>query len=154
MNYNHKKGLTLVELLIVITIIGLLASVFAINVGKFRSRTRDSQRVADIRSIAQTLAFYFYRSEHLGSYPIGDVYITGSDSISTSLINSGAISIIPVDPLNEEDYRYYYCSLENNCSVLGGSGTDESDGDSYILMYYLETSAIAGKNQGQNFETP
>lgn len=151
---QSKSGFTLIELLIVITIIGLLATAFGIGVNRWRMRTRDSQRVSDIRVIQQGLAFYFYRSDYSGAYPVADTYITGTDSLSTALINSGAMSIVPKDPLNSEDYRYYYCSLEANCSALDGSGTDEPDGISYILMYYLETNAISGKSQGQNFATP
>lgn len=151
---QSKSGLTLIELLIVITIIGLFSAVFGIGVNRWRARTRDSQRVADMRTIQQGLTFYFYRSEYSGVYPVEDTYITGTDPFSVELINSGAMSTIPKDPLNTGDYRYYYCSLEANCSALGGSGTGEPDGDSYILMYYLETAAISGKSQGQNFTIP
>lgn len=154
MNKQSKIGLTLVELLIVITIIGLLSSVFGINIGKWRARTRDSQRVSDIRTVQQGLAFYFYRSDYSGAYPIDDVYITGSDALSSELLINGAMSTVPIDPLNQGNYKYYYCSLMTNCSALGGSGTNSPDGISYILMYYLETGAITGKNKGQNFATP
>lgn len=153
---SKQKGLTLVELLIVITIIGLLASVFGVNVSKFRARTRDSQRVADIRSIQQGLAFYFYRSDNSGAYPIDDVYITGSDTLSQELHTNGAMPVAPVDPTNSGDFRYYYCSKQINCSALGGSGTGQPDGISYIIRYYLETGAIAGKNKypTPNYATP
>lgn len=141
-----RQGLTLVELLIVITIIALLISVFTINVGKWRARSRDSQRVADIKTFQQGLATYFYRSEYSGFYPAADVYITGSDSVSSELINTNSMSTVPVDPLNEGNYRYHYCSLQT-C-------TGESDGVIYYIEYWLETSAISGKSQGQNFVMP
>ena len=144
-----KNGLTLVELLIVITIIGLLASILTINVGRLRARTRDSQRVADVKTVQQGLAFYFFRSENAGSYPIGDVDITGSDSVSQELRANGAMSAIPIDPLNDGDYVYHYCSL---AACTG----EASDGISYYIEYYLETSAIQGKNQHPipNYATP
>ncbi len=154
---SKQKGLTLVELLIVITIIGLLAGVFGINVSKFRARARDSQRAADIRSIQQGLAFYFYRSDNQGAYPSSggaeDTYITGTDPLSSELRANGAMSTIPVDPINSDNYRYYYCSLQTNCSAWA-PGTGQPDGTSYILIYYLETGAIAGKVQGRNIATP
>ncbi len=155
--YFFKRGFTLTELLIVITIIALLSSIIVVNVAKWRARTRDSQRAADIRTIQQGLAFYFYRSEYSGFYPTApcdDVYITGSDCLSNELRNSGAISTIPVDPTNDGNYRYYYCSKESACSALGGAGTGEEDGRSYILMFYLETAGVAGKIQGQNLVGP
>jgi len=145
--YKNKtiQGLTLVELLIVIAIIGILAGAFGIGVSKWRAKSRDSQRITDIRALQQGLAFYYYHSEDSGDYPIADVYITGSDSVSTELINSGAISIIPTDPLNTGNYQYHYCSLE--------SCTGETDGSSYHIEYWMETGS-AGKIQGQNFATP
>lgn len=141
-----KDGLTLVELLIVIAIIGLLASIFTINISKWRARTRDSQRVADIKTVQQGLAFYFFRSEYHGSYPIEEIYIIGNDNLSVELLSTGAISTIPIDPINEGNYRYHYCSLQ--------ACTGESDGTSYILTYYLETGAISGQSQGQNTVGP
>lgn len=155
--FCSKRGFTLIELLIVITIIALLASFLVINISKWRARTRDSQRTADIRTFQQGLAFYFYRSEYSGFYPTApcnDVYITGSDCLSNELRGSGAMSTIPVDPINQDNYRYYYCSKESNCSALGGAGTGEEDGRSYLLMFYLETGSVAGKVQGQNFVGP
>jgi len=150
----NKSGLTLIELLIVITIIGLLAGVFVFNVSSWRARTRDSQRMADVRTIQQGLAMFFYESESSGNYPINDIYITGSDSLSAVLKSNNAMTAIPVDPINEGDYRYYYCSKETNCSALGAIGTGDPDGVSYILIYYLETNAISGRNQGRNIAIP
>ena len=142
-----KDGFTLVELLIVIAIIGLLSSMLAINIGKWRARARDSQRAADIKTVQQGLAFYFFRSDNAGSYPIGDVDITGSDSVSQELRANGAMSAIPVDPMSEGNYVYHYCSL---VACTGES----DDGISYILTFYLETGAIPGRSQGQNSATP
>ena len=143
---QSKAGLTLVELLIVITIIGLLATVFGINVGKWRARARDSQRAADIRTLQQGLAFYFFRSDYSGNYPVYDIYITGSDALSLDLQANGSMSTVPADPINEGNYRYHYCSLE--------ACTNQADGVTYYLEYWLETNAIPGKSQGQNFAGP
>jgi len=148
---QSKAGFTLVELLIVITIIALLATVFGINVGKWRAKARDSQRVADIRTIQQGLAFYFFRSDYSGSYPVYDIYITGSkvlpqDFLTQDLQDNGAMSTVPADPINEGNYRYHYCSLQ--------SCTSQADGVIYYLEYWLEAGAIPGKRQGQNFAGP
>lgn len=155
-NKRFKAGFTLIELLVVISIIGILASTLAINVGKWRARTRDAKRIAEVRAIQHGLLFYFYRSEYSGNYPIGDVYLDGSDSVSVELLNYGAMTTIPLDPFNEGDFRYYYCSyeLDSDCSISPGTG--QPDGDSYILMYYLETGAIAGTNKHPipNYITP
>lgn len=147
-----KKGLTLVELLIVITIIGLLASVFAINVSKWRAKSRDSQRAADIRTIQHALAMYQEGSG--GSYPICDCNIDGSsDCLSAALNSAGVTSVVPVDPLSGTN-DYYFCSYELDANCTSSDGTDYPDGTSYILKFYLETSGVPGKVQGWNIVTP
>jgi len=153
-----RQGFTLIELLVVIAIIGLLAGIVGISIGRWRAKARDSQRLSDIRAIQKGLAFYFYRSEHSGAYPVNppgdDIYITGTDVFSQELLENGAMTIVPVDPKNDGDYRYYYCSKMIGCSASGVGGTGQSDGVSYILMYYLETGAVAGQNEGQNTVGP
>lgn len=149
-----KKGLTLVELLIVIVIIGLLATAFGVGVSKWRARTRDSQRTSDIRTIQQGLAFYFHRSEQSGFYPLCNTYINGStDCLSDALKSAGVTSVIPSDPLSDT-YDYYYCSYEFDGSCSFSSGTGETDGTSYILKFYLETSNVPGKAREWNIVTP
>ncbi len=152
--FQFKPGFTLIELLVVIAIIGLLAGIVGISIGKWRAKARDTQRLSDIRTIQKGLAFYFFRSEHSGAYPDLDVYITGSDALSTALLADGSMTIVPADPRNEGNYRYYYCSKESNCSALGGAGTGYDDGVSYILMYYLETGSFPGQSQGENTVGP
>lgn len=155
MHKRSKTGLTLIELLIVITIIGLLAAAFGINVSKWRARARDSQRVSDIRTIQQGLAFYYLRSDYSGAYPAYAGYITGSDSLSQELINANAMSAVPSDPLSA--YGYYYCSYELDGNCPGSpipAGTNQPDGTTYTLIFYLETGNVPDRVQGWNTATP
>ena len=65
---NNKKGFTLIEILIVISVIGILASIVLVNLGGFRSRGRDARRISDLRTIQNALELYYANS---GNYPIG-----------------------------------------------------------------------------------
>ncbi len=56
---TKNKGFTLVELLVVIAVIGILATLAVIALQQARSRTRDSKRVADIKQIQTTLELFF-----------------------------------------------------------------------------------------------
>ncbi len=47
----NKKGFTLIEMLIVVAIVGLLASVVVLGLGGARERSRDAKRAADIKQI-------------------------------------------------------------------------------------------------------
>lgn len=131
-----KKGFTLIELLVVIAIIGLLTAMVVISISHVKSKARDSQRVSDIRSIATALSLY-HNDEN--AYPIFDGDITGTDALSSALKSARTISSVPFDPLNINDYRYYYQSV---------------DGSDYYLEYYLETNSVSGKNQGLNYIVP
>lgn len=56
---NQAKGFTLVELLVVISIIGLLASVVLVALSSARAKSRDAKRVADMNQMAKALELYF-----------------------------------------------------------------------------------------------
>jgi len=53
---NH--GFTLIELLVVVFIVALLAVLVLINIQSIRAKSRDSRRVADMKSIQEGLAMY------------------------------------------------------------------------------------------------
>lgn len=62
MKHNtNQKGFTLIEVLIVVGIIGLLASVVLSGLGSVRSRGRDARRAADLRQVQQGLELYYTR---------------------------------------------------------------------------------------------
>ncbi len=56
---NNKKGFTLVELLVVIVIIGLLATMAMLALNSARMKGRDAKRVSDIKQIQTALELYF-----------------------------------------------------------------------------------------------
>ena len=88
-----KKGFTFIEILVVVTIIGLLAGVGAISYSQFTKSSRDARRKADVENLRAALEMY--RSNHArSSYP---------DDIN-NLIGS-YIDIIPTDPKGS-DYTY------------------------------------------------
>jgi type II secretion system protein G len=143
--FQDKKGFTLIELLVVVAVLGLLATIILFSVDNIRAKSRDSRRVADIKSIQEALSMY-YNNNYL--YPDsggGVIEINGtSDAMSQALISDGVIQGVPVDPLNKEmggvTYKYYYQSLDSQID--------------YELTYYLETSSIQSRSQGVNIAGP
>ena len=83
---KKEKGFTLLELLVVIGIIGLLASILVINLTSARRRARDTKRVADIRNIQTATEDYYGKN---GKYP----------TIISDLVSGTQIAIWPLDPL-------------------------------------------------------
>lgn len=136
-----KKGFTIIELLVVVSIIALIASSVFVLLSQARAKGRDATREEHMKTLQNALELYHTNAR---SYPTCDpgVFIDGvsDDScVSTLLINAQAIAALPRDPLNQGNYRYFYESA---------SGAD------FIISYYLETDEIPGKSAGLNQATP
>lgn len=56
--YQYRTGFTIVELLIVIVVIGILASVTIVAFNGLQARGRDAQRKSDLNNIAKALSIY------------------------------------------------------------------------------------------------
>ena len=83
---KRQSGFSLLELLVVIGIIGLLASIIVVNLTGARKRARDTKRVADIRNIQTANEDYYGK---YGKYP----------ATIADLVSGGQIPMWPFDPL-------------------------------------------------------
>ena len=61
-----KKGFTLVELLVVISVIGLLSTVAVVSMGTARQKARDTTRIATMKQLATGLESFY---SDIGGYP-------------------------------------------------------------------------------------
>ncbi len=106
--FFNKKAFTLVELLVVISIIGILSSTVFASLSSARSRARDAIRKSDLAQIAKAFRLYY---EQNGTYRIPNTgwvddtgYATGVGhfnydydaagpvvSVSQGLINAGLL---------------------------------------------------------------
>ena len=112
-----KKGFTLIEVLIVIFIIGLLASVVLIGLGSFRARGRDARRAADLRSIQHALELYYGKS---GSYPV-----LNWAGLKTELVSADiGVTVVPDDPASGQSYQY---GSNSQSYVLGAKLEDKNN---------------------------
>lgn len=141
MRKRRRGGFTIVELLVVVSIIALIASSVFVLLSKARAKGRDAVREQDIKTLQTALDSYHTNAR---SYPQCDpgqfVPDSGAtDCLSAPLSGAQAIAALPHDPLNQGNYRYFYESA---------SGVD------YVIIYYLETGDIPGKLAGQNQATP
>lgn len=102
-----NRGLTLIELLIVVAVIGVLASVvLSVNFQKQLQKARDGKRKTDIEQIRSALEMC--RSDS-GSYPTLTSPICGG--VLSCTCGAGTctyLSPIPCDPKNAFPYQYTF----------------------------------------------
>jgi len=122
MKRHGKKGFTLLELLIVVAIIGLIATMASYAFGDFRRRSRDTKRSNDLSQIRKAMELAFNQSN---GYPVALTPIVIGDDAHKVLCGKGAvigfypdtgstycdadriyIGLIPPDPSPMQAYMY------------------------------------------------
>ena len=102
-----RKGFTLVELLVVISILATLSALIVPNLMNAREKARDAKRKSDLRSIEKALELY--RQDHNPpSFPSNTEYdnLSVGDVFKDSTTGVVYLEKMPGDPLI--DGKYYY----------------------------------------------
>lgn len=134
MSKHQKKGYTLVEILVVLTIIAVMMAAAIVSYGSITRKSRDSKRRSDMEQVRQALEMY--RADN-GGYPEcwageGGSSTKLSECLGPVLTAGGYLSSIPQDPKSSTAAfagRYWYWA--NNYSP--GIPTQ------YCLFYIGET---------------
>jgi|SRR6185295_15538033 len=119
-----RFGFTIIELLVVVAIIGILASIVLASLNNARLKARDARRVADIKQLQLALALYF---DSNSAYP---AVITGNTLAPTY------ISTVPTDPLSHANYVYVSLGTGATCTsyhlgaILEDNGSQSLNSDS------------------------
>lgn len=109
---NKQRGFTLVEVLVVISIIGMLSSIILTSFNTARKRGRDARRIADIRQLNTAIQLYINSNGHapyVGTYNCSPQNAGDGSCNSVTEVNSDQwnelknelspfISKIPTDP--------------------------------------------------------
>ncbi len=140
-----KRGFTLIEILIVVAIIAILASVVLIGLGPVQRQGRDARRISDLQQVQNGLELYYAKC---GYYPGGAQptspcsafrQISTWDDVKTALTGSTiGIQILPNDPTAGKNYIY----------------ATDANGTSYVLGASLEdvnNSALQSSPRGNIF---
>jgi prepilin-type N-terminal cleavage/methylation domain-containing protein len=122
----QKQAFTLVELIVVITILAILGTIAFISMQSYSKTARDSVRVADIKNIETSLELFSLDS---WKYPLPDdneivsyswetlwYQWTVWETVVTNL--SRNFNKIPLDPLYEREYIYSVTYLRNEYEIL------------------------------------
>lgn len=104
MKSNHN-AFTLIEMLVVISLIGILAALALISFGGAQKQARDTTRKSDLKQYQTSLEGYAGRNN--GIYPIS---ATATSIASGAVCIALNIGICPSDPKDVDSYIYKYIS--------------------------------------------
>lgn len=113
---KNKKGFTLIEMLVVISIIGLLTTMIIISVGRVRKNSIDTRRKANLENVRGAITMYYSVKNSWPSF-------TSWDNLITTLTSAGYLSdTIKSDEDEDGSADYSVCAC-GSCSPVCSSGT-------------------------------
>ena len=119
---KQKKGFTLNELVVAISILGILASTAIPRLSNVQSQTQKDINVTNINVIRETFFHYYYRQHmagnpHFPPSPIDEDHLMDEEWANTAM-DATISSLAPKDlfstskvPLNSQNMPFYYETL-------------------------------------------
>lgn len=139
---KKQKGFTIVELLIVIVVIGILATLVIVTFSGIQQRARDTQRQTDINALQGHMEAYFAQT---GNYPTLAM-------VTDATWRAANMKGLDPEALNAPDGTAIAATLPTNgyqltttaggaaCTVTGTGAAMTADCDAYTLTADLEGS--------------
>lgn len=131
-DWRHEHGFTMIELLVVISIIGVLATLVMVSFTSSQKQAKDTQRKSDLRQYSTALEGFANKSG--GLYPARNNPV--GVLAATDLCGDLAISTCPEDPKHKTDASYSPYRYQSNGSASDGSATATD----YVLWAKLENT--------------
>lgn len=94
-----QKGFTIIEMLIVIAIIGILATIVFVGFTNAKGKSNYSKTLADMNAIAKAVSIF--SATHNGNFPLSDSGKINATDFTKYLSNWPEANVCP-------DYEYYY----------------------------------------------
>lgn len=147
MSNQKSRGFTLIELVVVISILAILSGVLVPRVRSHLKTARDARRLEDIKTVRGAIEQY---RKDKGSYPAPNANssyngwdVSNDGDFIRVLRDEGYLDADAVDPRNDDEYHYRYYVY------TPGSYGCEGDSDYYVLgISRFESADFATKNRG------
>ncbi|PZM83144.1 hypothetical protein DLH72_03890 [Candidatus Gracilibacteria bacterium] len=132
---NIKKGFTLVELIVVITILAVLATIAFITLGDYPMKTRDTKRIAQVGTIFDKMKII--------SATEFKTFVKGKPSFGSSAdTNQPSPAITGVSNVTSVEGEVDFVALGEEISKFTTyNGTDATSGDVYKVKAIKYTGA-------------
>lgn len=100
-----KKGFTLIEILVSVTILAVLTAIAVTSYSSINKKSRDTKRKSDLSQLQTALEMY--RSDY-GYYPnVNTGSFATADNLNSALVTTGGyMPAIPDDPSSSATYYY------------------------------------------------
>ena len=135
-----KKGFTLVELMIVITIIAILATIAVVSFTRVQKQARDTKRKEDMRSIITALQAYYTEKT---TYPVS--VTPGAATTALAALRPTYISVIPTAPTGSSgtntNYMYVSDNLGSKYSICADLEAPTASGS---VMWKVDSNNTGG----------
>lgn len=144
---NPRRGFSLLELIIVMSILALLAGTVAPRLSSQLTAARDARRLTDAQTVRKAIEQYY---EDTGAYPVanqngsfGGWDVSHDGNFISVLVDEGYLAETVVDPVNDNTFHFRYYVY--NQGSYGCVGPDRF----YVLgIRNFENAAFAQKNGG------
>jgi type IV pilus assembly protein PilA len=139
---RKQSGFTIIELLIVIAIIGILATLVLTNFQGAQAKGRDTVRKNDINSVYQKLEEFYNEN---GGYPDGDL----KGTVAVGINEATAISTVDVFPgidtgaLTDEDGTDMVETFSTSATLAAPTLPDNTDEYLYAAYDCAGAAAVA-----------
>ncbi|HED66321.1 MAG TPA: prepilin-type N-terminal cleavage/methylation domain-containing protein [Planctomycetes bacterium] len=144
---SNTRGFSLIELVVVISLLAILSGVIVPRVSNHVQMSRDARRLADIQRVRNAIEQYHMDK---GEYPtpnpspaFGGWDVSNDGGFIDVLTEEGYLEEMPEDPLNTPTYHYRYFVYEP------GTYACEGKGEYYVLgIRNFESPEFAREHRG------
>lgn len=147
-----RSGFTVLEILIVLAVFGLLATLAVLSLNSARARVRDAQRLSDVSTVRAALSQYWLEK---ATYPASNGVDLGKPDSNTEVFSASGfvkrdeaqqpiyLNRLPTGPKVGEYYRYR--GGANGYSIRFQTESDTDFGKANV--YYAHAAGVDTKDE-------
>ena len=124
-HYKGQAGFTLIELIIVVTILGILTAILIPNFVRARSSSKLATCQLDLRNIAASLELYYVENQ---IYP-------SAGNWDNTLTAGGYMRAVPRSPIDQASYGYATNAGQNSFVLSDGPNKYTQSGITGYVVY-------------------